>query len=226
LIAQSGPILVPGHIIITYRELEAPHQQMLFVYALNSFASLWRPTRGMSIWDRVFGRDLSPLASERLPVGFCLSVILSARESPVRSNTYKILLHILDLVPAPPPPRSFMTSIREKLGARPPPSDAQRERALLFSWNLDTSQSAWRAISTVRADIWHRFCRGTSFSGYSLFNGYNVIDVLKERDGVEAGDMSRVVVPHQEQCTDMYLAPHSCAVVSLTSDSAIVSYYV
>lgn len=97
--------------------------------------------------------------------------------------------------------------------------------ALLSSPTLMSSSVSSVFKSTVPAGMTLR--PGTiSFSCYSLHRAMHiVVDALNERDTIELNSWTRGIVPYQRTCNAMHLAPHSSAVVSLTSHSATILYY-
>ncbi|KAJ7089563.1 hypothetical protein C8R44DRAFT_818496 [Mycena epipterygia] len=232
--SRIGLTLVPGHLAITHPELDPLHQQMLIVYDFASFEPFWRPIHGMSFWDRVYGRELSPVASERLkpgniPLRHCQIVELTAHASPIRSETYELVLYSVDHIPGPED-RSVTSFLRSRLGGKhPPPPDVKR--SVLFSYNFNLSgrhgsRPAWRLISLVPAEL---HVRGTSLtlSRYCLDRSFRmVIDALVKRGDIGQRVGPRVIVPFQNVCRDIHLAQYSGAVAFLSSSSLTISYYV
>ncbi|KAJ7500065.1 hypothetical protein FB451DRAFT_1207379 [Mycena latifolia] len=230
----TGPILLPGHLGITYAEVEAPQQQLLLVYSFISFAPFWRSTPGMSFWDRVYPRDLFPVASERLafagiPIQHYLSIDLSAHRSPLHRTASEILLHTVDLVPVPPS-RSIAASVLAKFGAKPTPPP-EVKRGVLFSFSFDTSRvPVLRRLSSVSATIPIRSA-SVALSRYCIRPKFPVvIDALATRENRDTLErrggniISRGILVYQGD-RDIHLAPHSSAVVALTSRSVTISYY-
>ncbi|KAJ7481350.1 hypothetical protein B0H11DRAFT_2280250 [Mycena galericulata] len=234
---RTAPILVPGHLGITQTDLEPPHQEFLLIYAFSSFASFWRPIAGMSFWDRIYGRELSPVVRQPLefggiPVRDAQSINLRALESPIRRGMYKILLHSTDHIPGPPPTRSITGFIRSRLGGTQPPPPPKVKRAVLFSYTLDLSDGddahrGWRFLSSVSANsrfqsmnlTFSRYCADLSARSISM-----VIDTLMTRDGVEWHGQ-RTVLPYRRECKDIFLAPYSGAVAVLKATSLTITYY-
>ncbi|KAJ7437928.1 hypothetical protein B0H11DRAFT_2106207, partial [Mycena galericulata] len=231
---RTAPVLVAGHLGIPQMDLEPPHQEFLLIYAFSSFASFWRPIAGMSFWDRVYGRELSPVVRQPLefggiPVRNTQLVNLRALESPIRRGMYKILLHSIDYIPGPPTPtRSITSFIRSRLGGTQPPPPKVK-RVLLFSYTLDLSavddsRYGWRFLSSVPADDRVQSINLT-FSRYCLDRSFPmVIDALITRDGVEERLGQRVLVPYGRECKDIFLSPYSGAVAVLTATSLTITY--
>ncbi|KAJ6536448.1 hypothetical protein DFH09DRAFT_1179015 [Mycena vulgaris] len=231
---RTTPVLVPTHLAITHEELDASHTQMLLVYAIASFTPFWRSVREMGIWDRVYSRQLSPVACERLaphetPIRHCQFVDLTAYASPLRSDTYEFRLHTVDRIPRPQK-RTFAGFIRRGLG-RAQNAPPQISRSVLFFYRLDLSGphpglSTWRFLSSERIHGCIR-ARSLSFSRYCLDRTTHntIMDALVRRDDVDEEDGGpRAIVLHPHVGRTHYLSPYSGAVVSLTPYSLTVSY--
>ncbi|KAJ7761616.1 hypothetical protein DFH07DRAFT_423821 [Mycena maculata] len=235
---RTGPILLPGHLGITYADLEPPHQQILTIHTFDSLASFWRPISGMSFWDRVYSRQLSPVV--RQPLEFRSVAVRNAQfvefralENPVRPGIYEIIVHAKDYIPAPQP-RSINNFLRIRFGRAQMPQatpEPQIRRSVLFSYSLDLSgqsgvHPAWRLLSAVPADLQVRGAAIT-FSHYCVDRSFPmVIDALPKRDGVAHRNGQRVMIPYQRTCKDIFIAPYSGAVVSLMGPLLSISYYV
>ncbi|KAJ7505094.1 hypothetical protein B0H11DRAFT_2343536 [Mycena galericulata] len=150
--------LVPGHLVITHRDPKRSNQQYVLVYALSSFGPFWRPIAEMSVWHRIYPRDVSPLVRQGLefrniPVRDAKFVYLRVLESPLRRGTYKIMLQVQDDIPAPPSPRTITSFMRGRFGWRDPQPIVTR--SLIFSYALNVSSvdgiRAWRVLSTEPA---------------------------------------------------------------------------
>ncbi|KAJ7441452.1 hypothetical protein B0H11DRAFT_2095936 [Mycena galericulata] len=238
---RTAPVLVPGHLGITQTDLEPPHQEFLLIYAFSSFAPFWRPIAGVSFWDRICGRELSPVVRQplefgRIPVRDTQSINLRALESPIRRGMYKIMLHSIHHIPGPPPTRSITSFIRSRLGGTPPPPPTKVKRAVLFSYTLDLSDvddshRGWRFLSSVSANDRFHSINHLTFSRYCadrLSRSFSkVMDALITRDGVKHPHVNeqRVVLPYRRECKDIFLSPYSGAVAILTATSLTITYY-
>ncbi|KAJ7127258.1 hypothetical protein C8R43DRAFT_699858 [Mycena crocata] len=92
---QAQPILVPGHLILTYESAARCDMHVLLVCTTLSLARFWVPIASMRLEDRVAENALTPLAHELLafrgaPLMLLSNVQLSAQASPLLRNRYQI----------------------------------------------------------------------------------------------------------------------------------------
>ncbi|KAJ7216740.1 hypothetical protein B0H12DRAFT_1241836 [Mycena haematopus] len=107
---DSEVAFVPGHLILTPPTLDPWHDRLIFVYALRSIASHWRPATELALQNANvphirLPEDMSPVIVERLEDNnrarrdqLRLDVIaMMVHTNPIRDNVYKLVFYATEV---------------------------------------------------------------------------------------------------------------------------------
>ncbi|KAJ7224749.1 hypothetical protein B0H12DRAFT_1240834 [Mycena haematopus] len=160
---------VPGHIILTPPTLEPSHDRLIFVYALRSIASRWRPTTELVLHnaDVLFAQhiclpeDISPIIVERLEHNnrvfrsfpsraLCsepsLDVRMTVHSNPIRDNVYKLVVYASDTEPTRP---SLTETFRQKFQVGGAPGRAMGTMFFTYELVLGGPGLSWTKTSVI-----------------------------------------------------------------------------
>ncbi|KAJ6592586.1 hypothetical protein B0H19DRAFT_7690 [Mycena capillaripes] len=230
---QAGPVLVPGHLIITSEDPQPTQQQIVRIYSFTPFTPLWRPVlAGLlgPVGIDHFPFMTQPLEFRNIPIQNCGSVELLAYKSPILDETYRVMIHTTDYIPKRQ--KRLTTFMRRFSFIHPTFSTAgpSGNRSVLFTYSFTipkakASPPVWRFVSSAATENLV-YPASLTFSRYCLDRRSEiVIDALLERDGVEQGEGQREVVTHSSSWLSIYLSRYSSTVAALTSYSLTISYY-
>ncbi|KAJ7127275.1 hypothetical protein C8R43DRAFT_1028205 [Mycena crocata] len=223
--AKAQPILVPGHLVLTYESAARYGMHALLVCTILSLARLWVPITSMRLQDRVTESALTPLAHELLtfrgaPLMRLLNVQLRTQASPLRHDLYHITFYGTGWIQGPPPARwSLKGAVQTLKKGRP----KEVRGAVLLSYDLDVSASApasiWRHVSSLPATI--TIHNPISFARYTCHAEGSTPVVLHA-----LSDRKLVLSPQvRGEGTPVDLAPYGGTVALLTDEYVIISYY-
>ncbi|KAJ7288722.1 hypothetical protein C8J57DRAFT_1707083 [Mycena rebaudengoi] len=215
--------LVAGH-IFSARHLP-PQSLWIHTFSLKDFFSRWQPTRLTSIDDAISIYDMPPTISQLLPFKYPRRAHMGLYESPLRHDTYKLMLYVIGHQPSRYSLKGMRQTLSTLLKNTTIMERAQKAPCTLYSFHLSISDNTIvNSALSSSAGSPYLYSHGImSYAGY-----------VETRIGVTS---LHLCDPYTRKVRDQKLGPieapkighlsqYSHAVTSCKNSSYIISYYV
>ncbi|KAJ6453339.1 hypothetical protein C8R45DRAFT_633709 [Mycena sanguinolenta] len=153
--ANSAAILIPDHIVATHPDARAPHQQLLTVTSLESFAPYWIPLTGVTLSNQLIPGTIpittqAPQEYHGLPLGDSTHtyVKLSVTPSAVYEGAYAIVTHTNEF----PKPPTFTAQVGALISGKRL-ADSRRAVQLTYSLRPPPASGQACALRLVSAQL-------------------------------------------------------------------------